>query len=324
MLVAAVAAAYYLYRNRSEQEPIPTPAPVTGRLVVHFLDVGQGDSELIKLPGGETILIDSGDAGTPTVEMLKRLGVSNIDLAIATHPHQDHIGEMRDIMRAFKVKEIWDPGFNYPTKTYLNMLKEINSQNIKFENPRRGQTRSFGDVNLEVLNPGSTFISEDRDDVNDASIVVRLTFGNNRFLFTGDAEEAAWQQMIQVNKNSLRADLLKAAHHGSSNGTTDYVLDAVRPEIVTISCAVGNEYHHPHPRVVRLLEDRQSAIQLYRTDLQGTLTATSDGNKIVMSTEKTVPKDRLYLTGDEVAGKVASDGNGKSGAPGKRSSIGSR
>jgi competence protein ComEC len=225
---------------------------------------------------------------------------------------------MRDIMRASKVKEVWDPGFRYTTKTYLNMLQEIDSQNIKYENPRRGQTRSFGDVNIEVLHPGPTFISEDRDDANDASIVVKLTFGNKRFLFTGDAEEASWQQMIQANKNGLRADLLKAAHHGSSNGTTDYVLDAVRPEIMTISCAIGNDYHHPHPKVMRLLEERQSAIRLYRTDLQGTLTATCDGNTIEMSTEKTVPKDRLYLTGDEAAGKVASDGNEKGGASGRR------
>jgi competence protein ComEC len=322
LLAAAAAAAYYFFRERGEREP--APSPVTGKLVVHFLDVGQGDCEVIKLPGGEAILIDSGDAGTPTVDMLTRLGVGNIDLVIATHPHQDHIGEMRDIMRAFKVKEVWDPGFKYTTKTYLNMLQEIDRQNIKFENPRRGQTRSFGDVSLEVLHPGPTFISEDKNDANDASIVVRLTFGNKRFLFTGDAEEDSWQQMIQANKNALRADLLKAAHHGSSNSTTDYVLDAVQPAIVTISCAVGNDYHHPHPKVMRLLEERQSAIKLYRTDLQGTLTATSDGNSIEMSTEKTVPKDRLYLTGDEVAGKVASDGSEKSGASGRRGTRGSR
>ena len=322
LLLVAAAAAYYFFRNRGEQKP--APAPVTGKLVVYFLDVGQGDSELLKLPGGETILIDSGDAGTPTVDMLKRYGVSSLDLVIATHPHQDHIGEMRDIMRAFKVKEVWDPGFKYTTKTYLNMLQEIDGQSIKYVNPKRGQTRSFGDVSLEVLHPGPAFISEDRDAANDASIVVRLSFGNKRFLFTGDAEEASWQQMIQANKNALRADLLKAAHHGSSNGTTDYVLDAVRPEIVTISCAVGNDYHHPHPKVVRLLEDRQAAIKLCRTDLQGTLTATSDGNTIEMSTERAVPKDSLYLTGDEVAGKVASGGGEKGGANGKRAGRGSR
>lgn len=321
MLLAAAAIGYYIFRQRSEQEP--APAPVTGRLVVHFLDVGQGDSQVIRLPSGGTILIDSGPRGAPTVEMLKRLGVGEIDLIIATHPHEDHIGEMPDVMRAFKVKEIWDPGFSYPTRTYLNMLQAIDAQNIKFENPRRGQTRAFGDVTLEVLNPGPTFISEDRDDANDASMVVRFTFGNKRFLFTGDAEEASWRQMIAASKDSLHADVLKAAHHGSSNGTTDYVLDAVRPEIVAISCAVGNDYHHPHPRVVRMLEERQSQIKPFRTDLQGTITATCDGNSIEMSTEKSVSQDRLYLTGDEAAGKVASDGS-RDGAGRRRAARGSR
>ncbi len=322
MLLAAAAIGYYFFRPRTEQEP--APAPVTGRLVVHYLDIGQGDSEVIQLPSGGTILIDSGPRGAPTVDLLKRLGVGEIDLIIATHPHEDHIGEMPDIMRAFKVKEVWDPGFKYPTQTYLKMLQEIDAQNIKFENPRRGQTRAFGDVTLEVLNPGATFISEDRDDANDGSIVVRLTFGNKRFLFTGDAEESSWRQMIEVNKNSLRADVLKAAHHGSSNGTTDYMLDAVRPEYVTISCAVGNDYHHPHPRVVNLLEERKSQIKLYRTDLQGTITATCDGNRIDVSTERSVPQDRLYLTGDEVAGKVASDGGSRGGASRRRAARGSR
>ncbi|HJQ69221.1 MAG TPA: MBL fold metallo-hydrolase [Blastocatellia bacterium] len=322
LLLAAAAVGYYFLRQRREREP--APAPVTGQLVVHFLDVGQGDSELIRLPSGGTILIDTGARGAPTVEMLKRLGVGDIDLVIATHPHEDHIGEMVDVMRAFKVKEVWDPGFAYPTRTYLNMLKEIDSQNIKFENPKRGHTRAFGDVTLEVLHPGATFISEDRDDANDASMVVRLTFGNKRFLFTGDAEEASWRQMIDANKSSLRADLLKAAHHGSDDGTTGNVLDAVRPEIVTISCAIGNDYHHPHHRVVRLLEERRSQIKPYRTDLQGTITATSDGNSIQMSTERTVTQDRLYLTGDEAAGKVASDDSGRGGATRKRAAKGSR
>lgn len=322
MLLAAAAIGYYFFRQRTEREP--APAPVTGRLVVHFLYVGQGDCEVIRLPSGGTILIDSGARGAPTVDLLKRLGVGEIDLIIATHPHEDHIGEMPDVMRAFKVKEVWDPGFKHSTRTYLNMLQEIDKQNIKFESPRRGQTRAFGDVTLEVLNPGPAFINEGRDAANNASIVVRLTFGNKRFLFTGDAEEASWRQMIGANKESLRADVLKAAHHGSSDGTTDYVLDAVRPEVVTISCAVGNDYHHPHPRVVRLLEQRQSQIKPFRTDLQGTITATCDGNSIEMSAEKSVSQDSLYLTGDEAAGKVASDGGGRGGAGRKRAEKGSR
>jgi len=163
---------------------------------------------------------------------------------------------------------------------------------------------------LEVINPPSSLPEE----ANNASIVVRLTFGSKRFLFTGDSEEEAWKHMIATHRDKLRADLLKAAHHGSSNGTTQEILDAVRPDIVTISCAAENSYHHPHPKVMRLLDEREDSIKLYRTDLQGDITAVCDGNSIEMSAERQVARNRLYLTGDEVAGKAASgdESNSKS------------
>ncbi len=311
LIIGALAIFAYL-RNRKPQEPESVPGPVSGKLVIRFLDIGQGDAELIQLPTGETILIDSGDRGKPTVDLLKSYGVKEINLAIATHPHADHIGEMRDVMRAFKVHELWDAGFNNPTSTYANMLQEVKAQGVKFSTPKRGESRRFGDVLIEVLNPGPVLPD---DNANNASIVVRLTFGSKRFLFTGDAEVQSWQQMLDTEKDKLRADLLKAAHHGSSNGTTKDILDAVRPSIFTISCAVGNDYHHPHPKVVDLLERNQN-IKPYRTDLQGTITAICDGNSIEMSTEKQVATDKLYLTGDEVAGKVAT--NDSSQSSGKR------
>ncbi len=322
LLAVALAALVLFVRQRNQR---PEPGPASGKLVVRFLDIGQGDSEFITLPDGETILIDSGDRGSPTVDLLRKYGASQIDLIIATHPHSDHIGEMRDVMRAFKVAEFWDSGFNHPTRTYGDMLQEIKDRGIKFATPKRGDLRRFGEVLLEVLNP-----SEDlRDDnPNNASVVIKLTFGGKRFLFTGDAEMAesgkpsAWAQMIAAEKSELRADLLKAAHHGSSNGTTREVLDFVRPSIVTISCAAGNDYHHPHPKVIRMFEEARGLIALYRTDLEGTITAVCDGASIEMSAEREVARDRLYLTGDEVAGSVA--GDGRSEAPKRRSREGRR
>lgn len=306
-LLAVVLVALVLVLRQPHQQP--EPGPDSGKLVVRFLDVGQGDAELITLPDGETILIDSGDRGSPTVDLLKKYGVKDITLIIATHPHSDHIGEMRDVMRAFKVHEFWDSGFNHTTKTYGDMLQEIKDQGIKFSTPKRGATRSFPAVLLEVLNPGS---EPPDDNPNNASIVVRLSFGEKKFLFTGDAEKyeassktSAWGQMLDTEKDKLHADLLKAAHHGSSNGTTRDVLDAVRPSIVTISCAAGNDYHHPHPKVIQALEQDRDRINLYRTDLEGTITAVCDGNSIEMSSDREVAQDRLYLTGDEVAGTVA-------------------
>jgi competence protein ComEC len=264
------------------------------------------------LPNGENVLIDSGDRGSPTVELLKKYGVKDISLIIATHPHSDHIGEMRDVMRAFRVKEFWDAGFNHTTRTYEDMLQEIKDQGIKFATPKRGDMRTFGAVTLDVLNPGEQPAD---DNPNNASVVVLLSYGDKKFLFTGDSEDyenpnkpSAWEQMIETEKSKLQVDLLKAAHHGSSNGTTREVLDAVRPSIVTISCAAGNDYHHPHPKVMRMLDQDRSHIKLYRTDIEGTITAVCDGHTIEMSSEKQAASDRLYLTGDEVAGTVASDG----------------
>jgi competence protein ComEC len=306
LLAVAIVALVLVLRREA---PFSKPGPVSDKLVVRFLDVGQGDSELIQLPNGETILIDSGDRGSPTVDLLRHYGVKQIDLIIATHPHSDHIGEMRDIIRAFKVQEFWDSGFSHPTRTYADMLEEIRDRGIKFATPRRGDLRKCGDVLLEVLNPSDDLAD---DNPNNASIVVMLTFGAKRFLFSGDAEmhdgttPSAWRQMIAVGKDNLRADLLKAAHHGSSNGTRREVLDVVKPAIVTISCAAGNGYHHPHPKVVGMLDQARDQIELYRTDLQGTITAVCDGNNIEMSTDKHLARERLYLTGNDVAGTVAS------------------
>jgi competence protein ComEC len=314
LFAAALATLVLFLRHRSEG---PEPQPSPGRLVVRFLDVGQGDSELIQTPKGDNVLIDSGDRGAPTVRLLRQFGVQQLDLVIATHPHSDHIGEMRDVMRAFKVVEFWDSGFNHTTRTYADMLQEIKDQKIRLATPKRGDLRRFGEVLIEVLNP-----SEHLPDANpnNASIVIRLSFGAKRFLFTGDAEynpaagSSAWEKMIERDKDNLRADLLKAAHHGSSDGTTREVLDAVDPSIVTISCAAGNDYHHPQPRVMQLLAESAGRIRLFRTDLEGTITAVSDGNTIEVSTERQVSGGRLFLTGDELRGTVP--GGGRRGGTG--------
>jgi competence protein ComEC len=305
LLIIGAAAVFYLARKQNKTEPDFIPGPISGKLVVRFLDIGQGDSQLIQLPDGGTILIDSGDRGKPTVDLLKQYGVKDIELIIASHPHADHIGELRDVLREFRVKEFWDSGFTEnATKTYTDMLAEIKQQSIKFVAPKQGLTRQFGNVKLEVLNPPANFID---DKPNNASIVVRLTYGSKRFLFTGDAEIKSWQSMLDSEKDSLRADVLKAAHHGSSNGTTKEILDAVNPSIFTISCAAGNDYHHPHPKVVGLLKQNKD-IRVYRTDLGGTITAVCDGNNIEMSTEKQVAQNRIHATGDEVSGKASGNG----------------
>src|SRR5262249_675341 len=134
LLILAVIRAIYFLRNRKGPEPVP--GPLSGQLVVPFLDIGPSHSALIPLPLCETLLIDSGYRGATTVDLLKKYGVKEINLAIATHPHSDHIGEMRDVLRAFKVDEFWDSGFNHSTKTYADMLQEIKDRGIKFSTPK--------------------------------------------------------------------------------------------------------------------------------------------------------------------------------------------
>jgi beta-lactamase superfamily II metal-dependent hydrolase len=203
------------------------------------------------------------------------------------------------------------------------MLQEIKDQAIPFHMPKRGETKSFGPVSIEVVHPGAEFPDQEP---NNASIVIRLQYGKRRFLFTGDAElpksqsdKSAWQQMLEGGSDKLQADLLKAAHHGSSNGTNQAVLDAVRPTVVTVSCRVGNDYHHPHPLFVQLLSGRRDNVALYRTDLEGTITVVSDGESLDVQTERQVAASELYRTGDEVAGRSDTNSNANGRAGGRRS-----
>ncbi len=296
------------------------PEP-TGKLVIHYLDVGQGDSEFLQLPEGENILIDAGDHGAPTVKLLKQFGIRTLDLVIATHPHSDHIGEMKNVLTQFTVNEFWDSGLPSHTATYDKMLDEIEQQKIKRVDATAGMTKTFGQVLIEVLHPDNGPPMDSNP--NDASVVMRVTFGDKRFLFPGDAELPSWERMFKERRDQVQADVLKAAHHGSSNGTNSGVLLNVKPEYYVISCGVGNDYHHPHPSVMNLLKkagEMNLNTKLYRTDLQGTITLTCDGKSILAETEKIVDESRLYMSGDEIvasfgiAAKPGADDNGVSGA----------
>lgn len=268
-------------------------------LNVYFFNIGQGDSALLRAPNGDDILIDAGDRGSSVVAKLQQLGVKRLALAIATHPHADHIGEMHSVLDAFPTAELWDATVENDTKIYEQMLLAIKRNNVRYAQPTAGTTRSFGPVQLEVLHPEAG--NPINSNINDGSIVVRVTYGDKRFLFTGDAELPSWAQMFDRHREQLRADVLKAAHHGSSNGTNSGVLVNVRPAFVVVSCALGNSYHHPHPSVVRLLEQSSDKTRFLRTDLFGTIHMTTDGKTIEVKTEKQAAKEQVYMSGDEAA-----------------------
>ena len=253
-----------------EQISQPASGPVQGELTVHYIDVGQGDAILIKLPSSN-ILIDGGNRGTTTLNYLRNQGVKTLDLVIGSHPHADHIGGLINVFESITVKEVIDPGVPYTTKTFEDYLLTIDRKNIKFTEGRAGMTRSLTDgATLKVLHPSSPSSNQ----VNDASVVTRLTFGEISFIFTGDAEQSSERQIINRGYD-LKGTILKAGHHGSNTSTTQAFLNAVSPEVAIIMCGANNSYGHPHQETLKRLADAK--VDVYRTDINGTIIVTTDG-----------------------------------------------
>ncbi|WP_292390613.1 MBL fold metallo-hydrolase, partial [Methanosarcina sp. UBA5] len=203
--------------------------PSGQNLTVHFLDVGQGDSILIKY-GNKSMLIDAGesDKGEVVSDYLHNQGISTLDYVVATHPHSDHIGGMNDVLNNFKVDHFIDSGYPYTSKTYENMLTTIDKKNIPFETPKRGDKINFASgIDVEVLNPGTSYYS---DDLNQNSIILKVTDGKVSFLLMGDAGLEAENDIMKAGYN-VDADILKVGHHGSSTASGASFISAVSPDI---------------------------------------------------------------------------------------------
>lgn len=301
LLAAAVVAAAALWGARTlgilpDASGEKTGAPVSaaqgdtggggsasGTLEVYFFDVGQGDSELIRLPGGENILIDAGTSSTEDelVGELRSLGAETLDLVVATHPHADHIGGMAAVIDAFDVRQVVMPRVSESdtptTKTYENLLQSIADKGLTITPAEPGdELLSSGGAVLTVLAPNG----EDYGDLNNYSVVLRLTYGEDSFLFTGDAEEASEEEMLSLDW-PLTATVLKCGHHGSETSTSPAFLDAVSPQYAVISCGVDNDYGHPDAVTLEKLE--AAGAEVFRTDLQGTILASTDGSGVTMT-----------------------------------------
>lgn len=244
-------------------------------LEVHFLDVGQGDATLIK-QGSHAMLIDGGnnDKGTTVQSYLQYQGIENLDYVIGTHPDADHVGGLDVVLYKFSWDTVILPDLQKDTKTYQDVLKVIQDKGKKITYPVVGNTYTLGNAEFTVIAP----VEEDYgDNWNDYSVGILLQFGENRFVFTGDAEEEAEQDMIEEDVE-LSADVLKAAHHGSDTANTIPFLEEVKPTSVVISCGEGNSYGHP--RAGAMNNFRSIGAKVYRTDEQGTIVAVSDGTEI--------------------------------------------
>lgn len=254
----------------------------TGQLCVKYIDVGQGDSEFIILPNGETILIDAGEKGSgkKVVSEIKDMSVDKIDYLIATHPHADHIGGMPDVIDSFDIGKVYMPRADYSSKTYLTVLEKIDEKNLKITAVKSGtKVISSDELSAEFISPAS----EEYNSLNDFSAVLKLTYGDTSFLFTGDAEAYSEQEMLESGFD-LSADVLKVGHHGSDTSSSENFLDAVSPKYAVISCGLNNDYSHPSENTL----DKLSSIntKVFRTDKMGTITVYSDGQTIKVESEK--------------------------------------
>ena len=275
-----------------------------GQLTISMLDIGQGDAVLIQT-GAKNILIDTGDdkyyedgkkgkENTQLLTELQKLKIDHIDTLVMTHAHADHIGKADKVIAQYGVKELVYNGIPSTSKYFINALKAAKANGTQQVKVKAGDVLDFGNgVSFEIISPSQSLIDEDtaaikakkKVDVNNESVVGRLTFGNFAMLFTGDAEGPVEKDMAASYGKKLKCQVLKAGHHGSKTSSTAEFLKLVQPESVVMSLGVNNQYGHPHEALLNRLQ-KQGVKNIYRTDTNGTITIVSDGSSYSITTEK--------------------------------------
>jgi competence protein ComEC len=246
-------------------------------LEIDYLDVGQGDAILIKTPYEQNILIDGG----PSSKVLSELGQNlaffdkKLDLVVLTHPHADHVAGLVEVLRRYDVKKVLITGVLHTAPDYLAFLKEISDQQIPVEYANGLRDINLGqDLTLKVLYPLKDLNQQKMEELNNSSIVLKLIYKNNSFLFTGDAEELVEQDLLAA-KIDVSAQVLKVGHHGSKYSSSPLFLEAVSPRYAVISVGAKNDFGHPHLRTLDNLQ--KQGIEILRTDQLGTIKIISDG-----------------------------------------------
>ena len=289
-------------------EPPVTQSPVVqpsgGSFAIHFIDVGQADAALV-LCDGQAMLIDGGNADDSSLmySYLNRLGITYLDYVIGTHAHEDHIGGIAGALNYASVGQVYCPVTSYSTRAFSNFVKAVQKHGKSITVPSVGDRFNLGSASCQVLGVNST------DDTNESSIVLRITYGNTSFMFTGDAEREA-ENMILNRGYDLRSDVLKVGHHGSASSTSYYWLRQVAPRYAVISVGKGNSYGHPTETVLSRLRDAD--VTTYRTDLQGDIICTSDGQTVSFQVSRNQDADTLGGIGGNSTQQGSSSGGTQS------------
>lgn len=282
------------------------PSDTDTGMSVHFIDVGQGDSILVRSED-HAMLIDAGenDQADTVVSYLKQQGVTQLDYVIGTHPHSDHIGGLDKVIHTFSVDKVILPPVEHTTRTFEDVLDSIAAKGLKITKPEPGTSYRLGEASFTILGP----VSDYGDDLNNWSVGIRLTYGTNSFVMCGDAETQAEEDMAGSGAK-LKADVLKAGHHGSRTSTSDDFLKKVSPDWVVIQCGKKNSYGHPHKETMEKL--KKTGCQVLRTDESGTIVAYSDGSNITWNTASAGgPSPTALDTAGETESYVLNTNTGK-------------
>lgn len=249
---------------------------VDSKLEIYFFDVGQADSILIK-EKDYTMLIDGGNQsdGENLVKYLQEeLNINDIDILVGTHPHEDHIGGLPDVINALDIGTIYLPNATTTTNIFEKLLDTIAEKNYKITVPKIDEEIKLNNMNFKVIYTGT-----DESDLNNTSIVLKLEYGKTSYLFTGDATDKTEEKIL--NKD-IESDVLKVGHHGSSYSSTESFINKVNPQYAIIQVGTNNKYDHPTKTTLDKLKEKN--IKVYRTDLNGTIKLTSDGKNINFET----------------------------------------
>lgn len=290
-------------------------AAAADKLTVSYIDVGQGDSELIQ-QGDQDMLIDAGtsDSQTALMNYIKPRIHGDLEYLVLTHPHEDHIGGASKVINAFNIDTVYMPNASTTTKVYQSVLSALQAKSQKYSQPVLGKSFSLGTADCSVFGPTGF----DTKNLNSYSIVIKVTFGSTKFLFTGDAEEYNEKSMI-ANGYDLSADVLKVGHHGSDTSTCRDFLNAVSPKYAVIEVGKGNSYGHPTQTTLTRLH--AANVTVYRTDLDGTIVATSDGKTITFDKQ---PSANEYVGAAKSSSAAGNSSAYKSGKSNSKSSASSK
>ena len=283
-------AAWFL---ESEPETPDVELPSGSYLRVDYVDVGQADFIVVECDG-VYMTIDGGNVADSQLvySYLQERGIDEVETVVVTHAHEDHCGGVSAILNAVTAGKVYSPVTEYDTKAFRNVVSAAQAQGLEITVPVVGEMFTLGSAQVQVIGPVKSY-----KDPNDTSIVLRLTFGERKFLFTGDAETTSEYDIMDAGFD-VSADVLKVGHHGSSTSTSYLWLRTVAPTYAVISSSRTDapEYNHPHEEVVSRLRDEDAIV--YRTDLQGTITCITDGRDIAFTVAKNPDADTLFDAGE--------------------------